>query len=79
VSLWDSLKNDLTFWTTMHPGRLRCENSEYPDIPASSRLVGRAPHRPKLPTYFIVSPKREANQLTASRMKVFWWFSALIK
>jgi hypothetical protein len=41
----------------MHPVRLRCENSEYPDIPAFSRLVDRALHRPKLPICFLVSPK----------------------
>ena len=41
----------------MHPVWLRCENSEYPDIPAFSRLARRAPQRPKLRTYFFVSPK----------------------
>ena len=41
----------------MHPVRLRYENSEYPDIPVFSRLVDRAPHRPKWPPYFFVSPK----------------------
>jgi hypothetical protein len=43
-----SLKNNFTFYTPMHPARLRCESSEYPDIPAFSRLAGRAPQRLKL-------------------------------
>jgi hypothetical protein len=43
-----SLKNNFTFYTPMHPGCLRCESSEYPDIPAFSRLVRRAPQRLKL-------------------------------
>ncbi|MDP4979100.1 MAG: hypothetical protein NWQ21_06575, partial [Desulfobacterales bacterium] len=43
-----SLKNNFTFWKPMHSGQLRCENSEYPDIPAFSRLTGRAAQRPKL-------------------------------
>jgi len=50
--LWDwakgSLKNIFTFYTPMHLFRLRCETSEYPDIPAFSRLAGRAPQRLKL-------------------------------
>jgi hypothetical protein len=29
-----SLKNNVTFWKPMPPGRLRCENSEYPYISA---------------------------------------------
>ena len=29
----------------MHPVRLRCKISEYPDIPAILRLVGRASQR----------------------------------
>jgi hypothetical protein len=37
-----SLKDNFTFYTPMHPARLRCESSEYPDIPAFSRLAGRA-------------------------------------
>ena len=41
----------------MHPAWRRCENSEYPDIPAFSRLASRAPRRPKLRTYFFVNPK----------------------
>jgi hypothetical protein len=41
----------------MHPVRLRCENSEYPDIPAFSRLAGLAPQRLKLLTYFFANPK----------------------
>jgi hypothetical protein len=32
-----SLKNNFTFYTPMHLIRLRCESSEYPDIPAFSR------------------------------------------
>ena len=31
--------------------------AEYPDIPAFSRLAGRAPQHPKLRTYFFVNPK----------------------
>jgi hypothetical protein len=34
-----SLKNNFTFYTPMHLLRLRCESSEYPDIPAFSRLA----------------------------------------
>ena len=41
----------------MHPVWPCCENSEYPDIPAFSRLAERAPQRPKLRTYFFVNPK----------------------
>jgi len=41
----------------MHPVRLCCENSEYPDIPAFLRLAGRAPQPPRLRTYFFVNPK----------------------
>jgi hypothetical protein len=37
-----SLKNDFTFWTSMNPVRPRCKNPEYIDIPAFSRLAGRA-------------------------------------
>ena len=43
-----SLKNNFTFYTPMHLLRLRCESSEYPDIPAFSRLAGRAPQHLKL-------------------------------
>ena len=43
-----SRKNNFTFYTSMHPARQRCESSEYPDIPAFSRLAGRAPQRLKL-------------------------------
>jgi hypothetical protein len=28
-----SLKNSFSFYTPMHPGWLRCDGSEYPDIP----------------------------------------------
>ena len=52
-----SLKNNFTFWKPMHPAWPRCENSEYPDIPAFSRLARRAPQHPKLRTYFFVNPK----------------------
>jgi hypothetical protein len=31
-----SLKNNFTFYAPMHPAWLRCESSEYPDIPAFS-------------------------------------------
>jgi hypothetical protein len=43
-----SLKNNFTFYVPMHPAWLRCESSEYPDIPAFSRLARRAPQRLKL-------------------------------
>ena len=43
-----SLKNNFTFYTPMHLIRLRCESSEYPNIPAFSRLAERAPQRLKL-------------------------------
>jgi hypothetical protein len=43
-----SLKNNFTFYAPMHPVWLRCENSEYLDIPAFSRLARRAPQRLKL-------------------------------
>jgi len=43
-----SLKNNFTFHTPMHLLRLRCESSEYPDIPAFSRFSGRALQRLKL-------------------------------
>jgi len=43
-----SLKNNFTFYTPMHPAWLRCESSEYPDIPAFSRLARQAPQRLKL-------------------------------
>jgi hypothetical protein len=48
VATQGSLKNNFTFYTPMHPAWLRCESSEYPDIPAFSRLARRAPHRLKL-------------------------------
>jgi hypothetical protein len=50
-----ALKNKFTFWTPINPGRLRCGNSEYPDIPAFSRLAVRAPRLLKLRTYFFVT------------------------
>ncbi len=40
----------------MHPAWLRCESSEYPDIPALTRLVRRAPQHLKLRTYFCANP-----------------------
>jgi hypothetical protein len=43
-----SLKNNFTFYTPMHPAWLRCESSEYPDIPAFSRLARQASQRLKL-------------------------------
>jgi hypothetical protein len=52
-----SLENNVTFWTPLHPVWPRCENSEYPDIPAFSRLARRAFQRPKLRTYFFVDLK----------------------
>jgi hypothetical protein len=42
-----SLKNKFTFYTPMHLFQLRCESSEYPDIPAFSRLAERSPQRLK--------------------------------
>jgi len=42
--------------TPMHPVWLRCENSEYLDIPAFSRLARWAPQRLKLCIYFFVNP-----------------------
>jgi hypothetical protein len=33
------------------------KTKEYIDILPFSRLAGRAPQRPKLPTYFIATPK----------------------
>jgi hypothetical protein len=48
----------------MHLVRLRCENSEYPDIPAFSRVAGRVPQRLKLLTYFFANPKRGQFLLT---------------
>jgi hypothetical protein len=51
-----SFKNNVTFWKLMHFIRLCCKNSEYPDIPAFSRLAGRAPQHPKLRTYFFREP-----------------------
>jgi hypothetical protein len=43
-----SLKNNFTFYTPLHPARLRCESSEYQDIPAFSRFASRAPQPLKL-------------------------------
>jgi hypothetical protein len=43
-----SLKNNFTFYTPLHPAWLRCESSEYSDIPVLSRLAGQAPQRLKL-------------------------------
>jgi len=43
-----SLKNNFTFYTPIHLLRLRCESSEYKDIPSSSRLAERASQRLKL-------------------------------
>jgi hypothetical protein len=50
----------------MHLLRLRCESSEYPDIPAFSRLAARAPQRLKLGINFFVNPK--AANSTGSRI-----------
>jgi hypothetical protein len=33
------------------------KTKEYTEIPPFSRLACRAPQRPKLPTYFIATPK----------------------
>ena len=41
----------------MHPAWLRCKSSEYPDIPALSRLARQAPQHLKLRTYFCANPK----------------------
>ena len=40
----------------MHPIGLRYESSEYPDIPALSRLARRAPHRLKIVKLFFREP-----------------------
>jgi len=48
VAAKGSLKNNFTFYTPIHLFQLRCESSEYPDIPAFSRLAARAPQRLKL-------------------------------
>jgi hypothetical protein len=53
-----SRKNNLTFYTPMHPAWRRCENSAYPDMPAFSRLARRALQRLKLRTYFCANPKQ---------------------
>jgi hypothetical protein len=37
-----SRKNNFTFYTPIHLFQLRCESSEYQNIPAFSRLAGRA-------------------------------------
>jgi phospholipid transport system substrate-binding protein len=58
----------------MHPVWLRCENSEYPDIPPFSRLAGRSPQHPKLPTYFFANPQRKKETL----VKRILWFSILL-
>ena len=55
-----SLKNNFTFYTPMQPAWRRCESSEYPDIPAFSRLARRTPQRLKLWIYLFVNPKRIA-------------------
>jgi len=56
----------------MHPVRLRCKNSEYPDIPTFLRLAGRAPQLPKLRIYYFVNPKHnELYQL----LTFFHWAS----
>jgi len=44
------------FWPPVHPGWLRCKSSEYPDIPALSRLAGRAPQLPKIVSLFLGEP-----------------------
>jgi len=51
-----SLKNNFTFYALMHPAWLRCENSEYPDIPTLSRLAGRALQRLKIANLFLREP-----------------------
>jgi hypothetical protein len=51
-----SLKNNFTFYAPMHPAWLRCENSEYPDIPALSRLASRALQRLKIANLFLREP-----------------------
>jgi hypothetical protein len=51
-----SLKNNFTFYAPMHPAWLRCENSEYPDIPALSRLASRALQRLKIANFFLREP-----------------------
>jgi len=51
-----SLRNNFTFYAPMHPAWLRCENSEYPDIPALSRLASRALQRLKIANLFFREP-----------------------
>jgi len=51
-----SLRNNFTFYAPMHPAWLRCENSEYPDIPALSRLASRALQRLKIANLFLREP-----------------------
>jgi len=51
-----SLKNNFTFYAPMHPAWLRCENSEYPDIPALSRLASRSLQRLKIANLFLREP-----------------------
>jgi len=51
-----SPENNVTFWTLMHPDRLRCENSKYRDLNVFSCLAGRAPQRPELRTDYFVNP-----------------------
>jgi hypothetical protein len=54
-----SLKNNFPFYTPLHPAWLRCESSEYKDIPAFSRLAGQAPQRLKLWNNCFVNPKQQ--------------------
>jgi hypothetical protein len=52
------------------PSGCVAKTQEYPDIPAFSRLVGRAPHPPKLRTYFFVNPKVIGSRLP--KLQKFW-------
>jgi hypothetical protein len=54
------LKQKLTFfkglYAPMHPVWQRCENSEYPDIPAPLQLASRALQRLKIANVFLREP-----------------------
>jgi hypothetical protein len=51
-----SLEDTSHFGRRFIPSGFRCENSEYADIPALSRLDGQAPQRLKLRSYSLREP-----------------------
>ena len=51
-----SLNNNFTFYPPMHSAWPRCESSEYPDIPALSRLAKWAPQRLSYVNLFFREP-----------------------